>query len=294
MSYSLDQVREWGLVLDAEDIPYAIDRDADGGWTLVVAPSDAERCREALSAYVTENFEPAIEPAAQGDLPIAVMLLPLLFLVFHSVSSPHAGGGERIPPGSAWLAAGAADGAAIRAGEWWRLVTALTLHADLGHVMANAVIGLVLALAVAISLGAGPALWLIVLAGAAGNGLNVWTRGASYSGIGFSTAVFGAVGILAGYRFARPGRRGADRRSAWLALGTGLALLALFGMDPDTDVLAHFWGFVAGLPLGILAGRRALRPPGRVLDAALLAGLAAFVVACWWLALGPAAGAPIP
>jgi hypothetical protein len=70
---------------------------------------------------------------------------------------------------------------------------------------------------------------------------------------------------------------------AWLTFGAGLALLAMLGSSAETDVGAHFFGFVLGVPLGIGAARLP-RPGARAQLALSLAALAA-VAAAWRLAL---------
>ena len=60
----------------------------------------------------------------------------------------------------------------MRAGELWRAVTALCLHADLAHLTANALFGSFFLAAAGRSLGAGLALALVTLAGAGGNAVN--------------------------------------------------------------------------------------------------------------------------
>lgn len=276
-------VREWALVLDAEDIPYTVAPTPDGGWTLVVAPADAERTAAALAAYWTENLpsresaDPAIKLYGRNALGV---LVAALLLAFFAVTGSRAGGG-------AWFARGAAASDRVLAGETWRTVTALTLHADFGHVLANALSGALFFTAVAGVFGPGIGLWLILLAGAGGNALNVWLRGPGYSGVGASTAVFGAVGILAGAQFVRHRRLGMPQGRARIPVAAGVGLLALLGMNPETDILAHILGFVAGLGLGGAAwaafGRAAARL-GAWAQWALAAGALAAVAACWWVA----------
>jgi hypothetical protein len=58
-----------------------------------------------------------------------------------------------------WLAAGAANAGRIVDGEWWRTVTALALHIELGHLMSNLVFGMIISLLMAELLGSGLA-WL--------------------------------------------------------------------------------------------------------------------------------------
>jgi hypothetical protein len=68
----------------------------------------------------------------------------------------------------------------------------------------------------------------------------------------------------------------------WLAIAAGLALLAMLGAGEDTDVLAHFFGFLAGIPLGLVA-RRADAP---VVQVAATAGAVGLVGGAWLLAFG--------
>src|SRR5207245_504611 len=78
---------------------------------------------------------------------------------------------------SPWFSRGSADAAAIVRGEWWRTVTALTLHADAGHAVGNAVLGGLLLALLAHALGPGLAAILMVLAGSAGTSLLPPLRG---------------------------------------------------------------------------------------------------------------------
>lgn len=280
---SLEQVREWALVLDAEDIPYHIAREPEGGWTLVVSPDDMARTAVALSAYHDENVPLATSaadpaPARVRGAPYLGLVLSALLAGFFVVTGPRMGDTE-------WFALGAADSAAFLDGEAWRAVTALTLHADGGHILSNALAGALFFGAVCGLLGPGIGLWLILLSGAGGNTINMWIRGPGYSGVGASTAVFGAVGILAGAQFARNRRPGLSRGRALLPVLAGLGLLLLLGSSPETDVLAHAFGFLVGVALGFAARRAIRRPLGSALQWSLAAAAVVAVVACWMRAL---------
>src|SRR5438034_78811 len=93
---------------------------------------------------------------------VAMAALPV---VVHALGSGAASGGR-------WFEAGNASAARILAGEPWRTVTALTLHADLPHLLGNTAAGAALFAAVCRTLGPGVGAWLILLAGAGGNALN--------------------------------------------------------------------------------------------------------------------------
>jgi len=276
-----DLVREWALVLESQGIEAHIARQPDG-WELVVHPRDADRAAQALDAYARENAarERATVPDVWPMRPHLPLLTALLMLAFHAASGPWAAA-------SRWFDAGAANAALIRQGEWWRTVTALTLHADLGHVMANAVSLVLFGTAVASVFGSGLGMLLVLWSGAAGNAVNAWLRWHPYGGVGASTAVFGALGLLVGAQVARP-RPGQGRR--FTALVSGVLLLVLLGMGEHTDVVAHVLGFCAGLATGAAVAGRVNRASGTPAQAAWALAAAALVAGCWWLALGDAGG----
>src|SRR5207248_1995931 len=69
------------------------------------------------------------------------------------------------------LERGAAEAARILRGDWWRAVTALTLHIDAAHAGGNALAGAIALSALAHRLGPAPAAWLALLSGILGNAL---------------------------------------------------------------------------------------------------------------------------
>ena len=148
--------------------------------------------------------------------------------------------------------------AMVARGEWWRAVTALTLHADVVHLVSNLLAGAGFAFFVCRFFSAALGWLLILLSGVAGNVLNaqVYYPAAHYS-IGASTAVFGALGLLTGVGIwaavSAPDRRWLLPR--WLLpLFGGLTLLGLFGVgDGTVDVAAHISGFLCGVVVGGLA-----------------------------------------
>ena len=141
-----------------------------------------------------------------------------------------------MPSGSTgWRPARGRRGGPI-AGEWWRAVTALGLHADLGHIGSNLVAGSLFGFFLAEILGGGLAWLMILAAGAAGNAINALIQPATHTSIGASTAVFGAVGLIAvlalRYR-PRRWRRGLRR---WAPLAAGIMLLAFLGTEGSASI----------------------------------------------------------
>jgi rhomboid protease GluP len=275
------QVDEWATVLAADGIPHRLRSRLDG-WALIVAARDADAARETLDAYDRENIADTTRARSASVAPVrgaagVGVAVGLLLIGFFAVTGTRANR-------SAWFARGGADAERIVAGEWWRTVTALTLHADAPHVVANAAASIVLVGAASSQLGPGVGLWLVLLAGTGGNALTAVAHGTHHDSVGASTAMFGAIGILAATRVMSRARRPAARKR-WIVVGASLALLALLGTSPDADLLAHLFGLLVGGGLG-LAAAPALRWPLRPLTQWALAGaFLAFVIGAWLCAL---------
>jgi len=243
----LAQLREWTLVLSSVGIAHAV-RDIGDGWVILVSEEDQARAAEAIRLYEAENRN--WPPRRQRELlPYARSLVaPLLMLslvLFFSVTGPASRSSE-------WFARGTASSERILHGELWRAVTALTLHADTLHVLGNALTGSIFLSAVNRRLGDGRGPLVVLLAGTLGNLMNaVWHRSGHLS-IGASTAVFGAVGVLAATQLALDRR---EKGRPWLErvapVVGGLALLGLLGASPHSDLLAHLFGLGAGLAVGV-------------------------------------------
>src|SRR4030095_4561825 len=182
--------------------------------------------------FDAEPEAPPPEPADHGGGKLAGLVMAALLVLAYAWTGPRAEGGVA-------FRAGGADADRILSGELWRSVTALTLHADLSHLVANATAGAFLATAVCRTLGGGLGASLIVVAGAVGNLLNAALNGSPHVSVGASTAVLGAVGLLSGLAFARTRRARRRRRRAWLPLAAGLALLGLLGAAPHTGLWAQ-------------------------------------------------------
>ena len=195
------------------------------------------------------------------------------------------------PQQSALVECGRVDALAmVEQGQWWRAVTALTLHADVVHLLSNLLAGAGFAWLVGRFFSAALGWCLIVLCGVGGNLLNTWVYyPAAHTSIGASTAVFAALGLLTGVgiwaALVAPERHWSMSR--WLLpLFGGLTLLGLLGTGAgraNVDVAAHLSGFLCGLLVGGLAARLPalvlrLRRPLRW----LLGGLPVALIALAW------------
>src|SRR5690606_31643313 len=146
--------------------------------------------------------------------------------------------------------------AAVRGGEWWRVFTALTLHSGAGHLLGNIGFGVLFGGLAARLVGSGIAWLTVVLAAAAGNALNVLALAPAHRAVGASTAVFAALGLLAGFVWRGKLMAGLIAQDRWAfrlaPLVGGIALLAYTGTgDEGTDVGAHLAGFLCGLAGGV-------------------------------------------
>ena len=270
---------ELRLVLDAAGIPSETAFEG-GWWLLLVRGDDLALARAELYAYRAENpsAAPLPPPAVPrfGGGPAGVAAYALLLIAVAVLAGRYAFGAD-------WFSAGRLQAGRFLAGDWWRPVTALTLHGDAGHLSANLVFGAVFGTLAALAVGGGVAWLTILLGGALGNALNALVQAPSHAAVGASTAVFAALGLLVmhavRYRHALP----ATPLRRWSPLVGGIVLLAYTGTGGErTDVVAHLTGFIAGLALGVPL----MRVPAAWLRRRALqsgaAGLAlGLIIACW-------------
>lgn len=267
------------LVLVSLAIPHEV--LTDGRHYLIVVPDeDRHRARHELWLYARENEprgrrRPVMLPAAHDPWPgIVGYALVVCFVAWAA--------GEGLF-GQDWLGAGRVDGRLVRDGEWWRVFTALTLHRDIGHLLGNLGFGALFGGLAGRVVGSGVTWLAVVVSAGLANALNTLLLVPAHRSIGASTAVFAALGLVAG--FVWRGRLVAQDRWPY-RLGPivgGIALLAYTGTgDESTDIGAHLAGFVCGFAGGILLTRLSV-----AFDRArvqLACGLAApgILAAAWW------------
>lgn len=148
--------------------------------------------------------------------------------------------------------------ALLRHNEWWRPFTALFLHSDFPHLLGNLLGGALFGTLVVRSIGPVLGLTAILASGTLGNTLNAFFHfPEEHRSLGASTAVFGALGILAALGsielFRHP--RALPWRRIIAPLIGGLILLGWMGGGSPgslTDVGAHIAGFLSGITLGAM------------------------------------------
>jgi rhomboid protease GluP len=278
---SLAACNECGLVLDSKSLAYEL-VDMGGDWALMTAPTIAPLARQELAHYAAERqikreTLPVTQPfagAAIGAIGFTAILLLVAYCAGINLF------------GADWLSLGAVS-AGAGGGEWWRAVTALTLHLDQAHLLGNLLFGIGAGVLASRIFGPGLAWASILAAGAVANFVEMLIAPLSHRSVGASTAVFAALGLLAGFAW----RQRLTLRERWLyrwaPLIAGISLLAWLGAGSvQVDVLGHLLGFVNGVALGWVYARTGL-PLNRRIGAQLAAGVAAVAMVCvaWAVAL---------
>jgi membrane associated rhomboid family serine protease len=247
--------RDRALVLTAMDIEHELERGWVG-WRIAVPPHEESRAQEQWRLYDLENTLARSSVARSGGADIAregaaasTACWVVLLIVVYVLQSRHAFGID-------WVGLGRLDVGAIRSGEWWRAITALTLHVDAPHLIANIGFGAVFGTLLGRAIGGGLAWFTILIGGTVGNLMNVAVQRPDHSAIGASTAVFAALGLYAAYLWTgRQLIRNSWARRVAPVVGA-VFMLAWFGTgDERTDIVAHLTGFLAGFGVGALLGR---------------------------------------
>ena len=250
---------DFGLVVLSQGEHYWVDREGPD-WVLLVLPEKADFLSHQLDLYEEEiPYWPPPEPTAH-EYPTG--LAPVFVWAF--VLTLSYGASLYWPVLQEW---GRVDAEAVRAGEHYRVFTALFLHADFGHLLSNLLIGGFFLFFCARQMGAVLAVAATFVAGAAGNYLNVLLyQPEPHFSIGASTGVFGTVGLLVAFPLGNGQFKGGRRilLRSLIPVLAGMALLAFLGTgDEFTDTTAHLTGFVSGVLLGLALGLGKRFMPGR-------------------------------
>ena len=253
-------LKDQALVLSARGIRHRL-LWRDARWWLAVPQAQWELASTELGEYARENVPvPQIAPPPaidSGVVGVAAYLAAIWAVWLLEVNGAL---------GLDWHSVGRLHVARIADGELWRVLTALTLHADIGHIAANSLFG-------------------AVFAAAAGNALNASVQPEPFQSIGASTATFAAVGVVAAFVW----RTGYYRQFGWrrglAPVFAAVALFAFTGVGGErTDIVGHLMGLVSGFVVGLALARMGLERAGK--DAQRFFGLAALasIVVAWIVA----------
>ena len=241
---------EAAVVLDAVGIASEV-LSWEGYFLLIVRPEEAALAEEELRLYFLENrkklrYEVPIPGFSRGLYGALLYVTVLLFV--NSYQHDDAFNVHLLQIGSA-------KAGLIRQGEWWRAVTALTLHSGFLHLIGNLGFGVLFGLFVSQHLGSGLAWFSILMAGTLGNITSAYIQTSTHTAIGASTAVFAALGIQTSYTWRTWHHRAYRGMRRWTPIISGVMLLSfLGGPGKRVDVVSHITGFLAGILLGAVFG----------------------------------------
>ncbi|MBS0580056.1 MAG: rhomboid family intramembrane serine protease [Proteobacteria bacterium] len=229
-----------------------------GEFLLRVPAESAAYAMRHLLAYEHENRPLPPPPAAPPLWPWAWVGCVAYVIVLVGVAATLSQGLVRLDA----FELGALDARQVQAGQLWRAWTALTLHMDGPHLVANLGAGVWFGYLAGRQMGAGTA-WLVTVMGAAlANLLEGLLGPPDHLSVGASTAVFAALGAMSAYswreRYQLP-QRWARR---WGPLVAGVILLGWTGSGEEggqTDLVAHVAGFAVGAILGATLALPAVR-----------------------------------
>lgn len=249
------QLKNWSLVLSARNIPFRMVPPQNPA-EIHVPDEFTDIATHELELYIEENRNSetgSVIPLRPYDNTLVSLSILALLGIFHNLTYIQISAFGH--PSIDWLQLGSANSAKILGGEWWRIVTALTLHADWQHLLGNILIGGYFVVRLCHLTGSGFGWALILGSGISGNLINAISHGPGHNAVGASTAIFGAIGI-AGAIGTVVSRRRLARYWIMPLAAAGLLLTFLGTGNPDgtTDIGAHLFGFLSGIGLGIPGG----------------------------------------
>jgi rhomboid protease GluP len=235
----------WSYILTALRIPHNI-RNTEGVFYLLVPVKYRSIALREITDYLLEGNDWPNKP--NDPAPFTGIQPPTLFLIgllalFYTVTGSW-------ESNAIWFQAGAGNSTAIlEHDEWYRLITALTLHADVLHLVSNCILGGFLLHFFFLLTGTGVGLFTLLLASTVGNFINVLLHGPGHMFVGFSTAVFAVIGMLSVLSYKNTS--GTTGSHPLIPLMASAALLAMLGSEGKrVDLGAHFFGLLCGLLTG--------------------------------------------
>jgi membrane associated rhomboid family serine protease len=192
-----------------------------------------------------------------GETPVTTLILILNLLLFGVcvVATNQGNGGPNLFSGVSMRVLyqlGARQSIAILAGEWWRLVMPMFLHAGLLHLGMNSLFFVDIGPQVERIYGSARYLFIYVFTGicsfVASTLWNLQIYHGFGVGIGASGALAGLIGVMLGMTVGRGGSYAREIRAQMIRMIVYLAIMAILPIGIDNA--AHFGGLAAGFLLG--------------------------------------------
>lgn len=245
---SVEQLNTCSLILYAAGISHRIAFISHQQIEIFVTVTNLQKAADELESYEEENRHWPPPPSYDSYSPIFRAMAPIVvasLIYIFSLSGDWS-------MDSIWFSKGAGDSDAILIlHEYYRLITALTLHADAVHLLGNCFLGGFLLHFLLLRTGNGIGLFTVVVGAGLANYINVFLHGPGHHFVGFSTAVFVVIGMLCTMGFADKNR--ASNVTLFMPVMAGFSLLAMLGSSGErTDLGAHLFGLLCGLPAGYI------------------------------------------
>ncbi len=277
------QAKELELLFLARKIPF-IRTYSDESFDLEVPLNYKKFARREIEKFYLENqYWPPIpqkDTSRYFKASSSHLFIVLALILFHGKT-------HQALETRAWFERGVFSAEKILTGELPRLLTSLTLHLDDAHLLSN-IFGLALfTFGVNYFLGPGLSVLAILIASAIGNLGNALFYQMDHQAAGASTAVFAALGLTAALRIKHYVTQPNIGHKSFIPLLAALGIFSLMGTNLDSDVMAHFFGFIAGIIVGLfcslLLGKRLLY--NNWIQSFSLVLSTFLVLGSWWLQL---------
>ena len=183
------QIRDESLVLLSQGISHRIELSEDGPFQIFVEPDKRRAAQFQIRLYHRENPPRNENP----PLPLKLTLQPLWVLAVPVICT-------LLDFSDAFIQmhnVGIADAAKILRGEWWRTITAMTLHGDSRHLASNLVSGFLALSLLHYRIPLAKLVPFLAVASAIANFFVALTVQTHSRSIGFSGFVFATIGCLA-------------------------------------------------------------------------------------------------
>lgn len=272
-------IRDYSLVLASQRIEHRISKEEQGPYRISTPEKSAQNAQEQIRLYREENPPRTNSPPLSVHLslsPLFVLALPTALTLLEFSDS-----------GSKLYFSGIADAEKILGGDWWRPVTALTLHADAHHLASNLVSGFVALTLLAFRLPLCRIVFPLAVASAIANFLVALTVQHNFRSLGFSTFVFAAIGALGAIEFRLMPREFHGLLRRFAPLFSAILLAVFLGLGEHSDILAHLYGFVLGIFCGWIPRKSSLlfRKQANIFDILLWVLFFAIFAVAWCRAI---------
>jgi membrane associated rhomboid family serine protease len=273
------QIRDYSLVLLSQGIEHRLEHSEEGPFEIFVHPEYEDRALHQIELYRRENPPKKDNP----PMPLSISFQPLWVLLVPSVITVadfgnfFAGLHNR----------GLSDAYKVLHGEWWRTITALTLHGDTHHLAGNLVSGYIVLNLLAYRIPLARMVPFLAVASALANFCVALTVQSDFRSLGFSTFVFACIGALAVIEFRLMPKETHGMLRRFAPLCGAISIAVFLGLGEHADILGHAYGFLAGMLCGFIPKKKMLRwgTPTTLKDLVWIAAYFAVFAIGWSLAL---------